>query len=145
MKKDEVMSMFIKPKAKAPGNPRTYDVGITLPKSGYDHGRPKIRFGFLNKAAEVFQAMEYIEVTDVEKMKYKIYFRASETQEHSKMHKLSRSKSKKSISRYFEMNMTESAEKIYKAMWEGKKCKLEYDEECGLYFIENCQIEEGGM
>ena len=134
MKREEIMGMFIDHNAKAIRTPvkRNYDVKITVYKSGRADGGCVVRFGFINKAGEIFKKGINAEATDVEKMRNKVYFRSSEEKEHSKMYKLS---SDASTCSYFSFTPTAEAEKIYRALWLNKEFKLEYDEECEMYYI----------
>lgn len=112
---------------------RKYDVRITLNKSG--DKRFVVRFGFLNKATEELVDANYLEITDVEKIAGRIYFIPSKEKEHNKQFKLSMSN--KSQNKYFTFTPSEKAEKIYRAKWIGGTFKINKDQECGLWYIEN--------
>ena len=135
MKLSEINKGLIDHTSKQTGyvRKRTYDVRITLNKSG-EKGYV-VRFGFLNKAKEAFADISYMEITDVEKITDRIYFVPSKEQEHNKQFKLSRSD--KSQNKYFTFTPSENAEKIYRANWINGTFRIKKDPECGLWYIEN--------
>lgn len=141
MKKEEIMKMFIDHNTKKANTKikRNYDVKITLNKSGRADGGFVVRFGFINKAGEVFKKGMFVEATDIEKMRDKIYFKSSEEKEHAKMYKLS---SDAPTCSYFSFTPTAEAEKVYRTLWLNKEFKLKYDEECEMYYIELGENEE---
>lgn len=116
---------------------RNYDVRITLNKAGT--GRQAIRFGFLNKGAEAFTSDKFIEVSDVEKMADRIYFRASAEKTSANAHALSSSRNSSTNNRYASLTPSRKAEKIYRMKWINGTYELKFDDECGLYYIENDQ------
>lgn len=141
MRTEEIMKMFIEHNTKKTRATikRNYDVKITLNKSGRADGGFVVRFGFINRAGEVFKKGMFVEATDVEKMRTKIYFRSAEEKEHPKMYKLT---SDAPTCSYFSFTPTTEAEKVYRTLWLGKEFKLKYDEECELYYIELAENEE---
>lgn len=118
---------------------RKYDVRITLNKSG--DNRQVIRFGFLNKGAEVFEKYKYIEVSDVESKKCpnRIYFRAETEKTNSNMHKLCTNGKSKTKNLYTSLTPTGKGDKIYRSQWINGTFKIKLDDECGLYYIENAK------
>lgn len=135
MKLSEINKGLIDHSSKQGGyiRKRTYDVRITLNKSG-EKGYV-VRFGFWNKAKETFTDACYMEITDVEKIGDRIYFLPVKEQQHNKQFKLSRSD--KSQNKYFTFTPSENAEKIYRANWINGTFRLKKDPECGLWYIEN--------
>lgn len=134
--------LFATPKnmARANSGKRLYDVRITLNKKG-GKNRMKIRFGLFNAAANEGKKHEYAEVsTDTEIMKNRLYFRFHKEKTSANVHKLTASTSENgtpAASLYFTITPSEKAEKIYRMTWIGKTYDLQYDDENGLYFIEN--------
>lgn len=115
-------------------NPRTYDVRITLNKSG--SGRFAIRFGFLNEAVKAFGGAAYIQVSKVEKLPNQIYFRVFDNKANLDAHKLCTNSKSETSNLYTTITPTEAAEKIYRTKWVGKTFKIKYDKENGLYYID---------
>ena len=115
---------------------RHYDVRVTLNKCGRDNTNV-VRFGFINKAAKAFGSHLFIEASDVEYTKNRIYFLCHDEQIHRNVHKLSSNRKAKNDSCYFAITPSEKAEKIYRMNWIGKTYQIQFDEENDLYFIEN--------
>lgn len=121
---------------------RTYDVRITLNKSG-DNRPFVIRFGFINSAARIFGTHPFIEASDIEYTKDKVYFRTHEEKAHKNIHTLSSNGKTRQDSCYFAMTPpTERVEKIYRANWIGKTFNLSFDDINQLYYIENAKKED---
>lgn len=119
---------------------RTYDVRVTLNKSGGNGF--VIRFGFINKAAEAFGGKTYIQVSRVDKLPNRIYFKLFDTRANLDAHKLSASKKgSKTSNIYATMTPTPAAEKIYRAKWIGKTFGIKFDEDVKLYYIEQDDYE----
>lgn len=115
-------------------NPRVYDVRITLNKNGSD--RFAIRFGFLNEAVKAFAGKNYIQVSRVDKLPNRIYFRLFDNKANLDAHKLSTNPKSETSNSYMTITPTEAAEKIYRAKWVGKTFKIKYDQEYDLYYID---------
>jgi len=113
---------------------RTYDVRITLNKSG--HGKPVVRFGFLNEAAKIFGENPFIEASDVEYIKDRIYFKTHVEKVNNNVHTLSSNGKSRADSCYFALTPSDKAEKIYRMNWIGKLFPLFWDEENELYYID---------
>lgn len=124
-------------KTTRPGRPpvRHWDVRITLNKSGHEN-RYVCRFGFLNKAAEVFGTKPFIEVTSVKKLPKRIYFRLHD-EKVKNAHKLCTNSNSTSSNLYTSITPTEGEEKIYRMSWINNTYSLKFDEEAGFYYIEN--------
>ena len=117
---------------------RTYDVRITINKSG--EKKQTIRFGLLNKAADEANKYKFCEVSDVEYLKSRIYFRFHNEQKNRNAHKLSTSKSKNGNvgkAYYFGITPTDRQEKQYRMNWVGKTYHVQYDEDNQMFYIEN--------
>jgi hypothetical protein len=124
------------PKGKSHLAPmRNYDVRISLNKSGGE--RFSVRFGLINKAADILGDKPFIEVSDVEYTKDRLYFISHNEKHHNNIHTLSINKKERRHSCYFAITPSEKAEKLYRSKWIGKLCNLLYDEENSLYYIEN--------
>ena len=119
---------------------RTYDVRVTLNKSGSKGF--VIRFGFINKAAEAFNGKTYIQMSRVDKLPNRIYFKLFDSRANLDAHKLSTSKKESSTSNiYATMTPSPAAEKIYRAKWIGKTFNIKFDEDARLYYIEQDDCE----
>lgn len=118
-------------------NPRNYDVRITLNKSGtYKRAdRFVIRFGFLNEAVKAFFGKDYIQVSKVEALPDRIYFRTSNSRDNLDMHKLLTNSNSKATNLYTTITPSDQAEKIYRAKWINKTFDIQFDSEVGLYYI----------
>lgn len=114
---------------------RTYDVRITLNKSGKGN-RQVIRFGFLNNAAAEASKHLFVEVSDVEYSKDRIYFRFHDEKLHRNIHTLSKSNGKTGVGYYFAITPSETAEKIYRMNWIGKEFSFKFDDEIKVHYIE---------
>lgn len=114
---------------------RTYDVRITLNKSG--HGKPVIRFGFINNAAKTFGAKPFIEASNIEYTKDRIYFRMHDEKINANVHVLSSNGKTHLDSCYFTITPSDKAEKMYRMNWIGKLFPLFYDSENELYYIDS--------
>lgn len=119
---------------------RTYDVKITLNKSG--HGRQVIRFGFLNNAAAKANGYQFVEASNVEYMKDRICFRFHNEKLHRNIHTLSKSNGITGNGYYFTITPSEAAEKIYRMNWIGKEFSFLYDSEHDWYFIEDSKEDQ---
>lgn len=122
---------------RSKGKERTYDVGITLNKKT-TRGGFCIRFGFLNKAKSEFTKKAYLQISSVEKLQDKIYFRPSSEKEYLDCYKVSGVGNKKQ-GVYLTIVPSERAEKIYRTKWIGKTFNLKKDDDNGLYYIELSQ------
>ena len=116
--------------------PRTYDVRVSLNKKGGKEGRQAIRFGLLNNAAKIFGEKPFIEASDVEYMKDRIYLRSYEEKANRNVHTLSTNGKSRTDSCYFSLTPSDKAEKIYRMNWINKTFPLFYDNEVGLYYID---------
>lgn len=113
---------------------RTYDVRVTLNKSG--HKKQVIRFGFINQAAEEFGRYPFIEASNIEYIKDRIYFRSHEEKINGNVHKLSCNGKSITYSCYFSFTPSDKAEKMYRMNWIGKLFPLRWDPENELYYID---------
>lgn len=120
-----------------PGIKRTYDVRVTINKSG--KGKDTIRFGFINNAAAIFGIHPFIEVSDVTCTKNRIYFCIHDEKIHRNVHAISGIDKKESC--YFTITPSEKAEKIYRMNWIGHTYKITFDKKLGWYYIENSKEE----
>lgn len=126
------------PTAKGPNThpKRTYDIKITLNNSG--EGRQCIRFGLLNKAAVEADKHGFAEVSNIEYLKTRLYFRFHDSKLNRNVHTLSKSSKDNSGSgSYFCITPSGKAEKLYRMNWIGKAYMLQYDTDNNLYYIEN--------
>lgn len=126
---------------KAPSNSRTYDVRITLNKNGGE--RFAIRFGFLNNAIKALNGKAYAQVSNVEKLKTRIYFRTFDHKANLDAHKLSTNSHSRASNLYMTITPTAGAEKIYRSMWIGKEFSIKYDAYNELYYIELAEAVTG--
>lgn len=132
MKKNDVAKMFDNRTVKDTfPTKRDYDVRVSINKAGGN--RFTIRFGFINRGYDAFKDANYLQATNVEKGRYRIYFMPHEKRDYLDVYKLSRGMTASSL--YFSFTPSERAEKIYRAKWTGT-FRLGYDDECGLYFIQ---------
>jgi hypothetical protein len=115
---------------------RSYDVRISLNKSG-DNRPQVVRFGFINRAAQILGISQFIEASDIEYTKERVYFRTHDEKHHKDIHTLSTNSKTRQDSCYFAISPSAKAEKIYRMNWVGKTYPLLYDEENELYYIEN--------
>ena len=113
---------------------RTYDVRITLNKAG--SGRQVIRIGFINNAASVFGKHAFIEASDIEYTKDRIYFRSHDEKINANVHTLSSNGKTREDSCYFSFTPSDRAEKMYRMNWIGKLFPLFYDNENELHYID---------
>lgn len=134
-KLDMDMAFPLPPKKEASKSVRTYDVRITLNKSG--RGRQVIRFGFINNASKTFGAKPFIEASNIEYTKDRIYFRSHDEKRNANVHVLSSNGKTHLDSCYFTLTPSEKAEKMYRMNWIGKLFPLIYDEENELYYIDS--------
>lgn len=128
-----INEIFDNRQSRRVANPRTYDVRITLNKSG--SGRFAIRFGFLNEAVKAFGGKTYIQASKVEKLPTKIYFRLFDNKANLDAHKLCTNSKSETSNLYMTITPSEADEKIYRAKWVGKTFKLKYDSDNSLYYI----------
>ena len=129
-----INELFDNRQGKHIGNPRLYDVRITLNKAGGD--RFAIRFGFLNNAVKAFKDKTYAQVSKVEKLPTKIYFRLFDNKANLDAHKLCTNSHSETSNLYMTITPTTEAEKIYRTKWIGKEFKIKFDSENDLYYIE---------
>jgi hypothetical protein len=131
--------MFPKPqkKPRKAKLKRTYDVRVALNKSGKKGN--VVRFGLINNAAAVLGVSQYIEVSDIEITKNRIYFRTHDEQTHRNIYKLSKNSSDNGNGYYFSITPTMKGEKMYRANWVSKTYPLYHDPALDLYFIENAK------
>lgn len=113
-----------------------YDVRITHNHCGKNSVR--IRFSFYNKAADAFKPHDYIEISDLEYIKDRIYFCLHDGEKPRKraVRIIPSSKSKQTYCYAAITPSTDKAEKIYRTNWCFKNYNLMYDEENELYYIE---------
>ena len=130
MSKLDLDSLFPAPK-KGSRKPvkRTYDVKVTINHSGKGK-KDVIRFGFINYAASVFGSYSFIEASDVEYMKNRIYFRVHD-------HKANKNVYTLQSGFHFAITPSEKAEKIYRMNWVAHTYALKHDGENDLFYIEN--------
>lgn len=129
-----INELFDNRQGKHISNPRLYDVRITLNKAGGD--RFAIRFGFLNDAVKAFKGKPYAQVSKVEKLPTKIYFRLFDNKANLDAHKLCTNSHSETSNLYMTITPTNEAEKIYRTKWIGKEFKIKFDSEYDLYYIE---------
>ena len=135
MEKTQVNNLFEnKAKNKSYESKRTYDVRITLNKSGKGDGF-SIRFGFLNNAAKAFGESQYIQISNVEKLQDAIFFRTHNEKMFLDAYKLSSNSKSRTSNCYTAFTPSVSQEKIYRLKWVNKTFNIQFDDECGLYFI----------
>lgn len=140
MKLDPMKAFPSKGHAPSTHTPRTYDVRVTINKAG--EGRPYvIRFGFINKAAKIFGEFPFIEASDIEYTKNRVYFRSQSEKTDGNVHTLSFNKKTRQDGCYFIISPGEKGEKIYRMSWVGKTFPILYDEENDLYYIETAKEE----
>lgn len=134
MAKLDLEKCFRVPEKKKTAGHRTYDVRITLNKSGKD--RQVIRFGFINNAASELGKHAFIEASDIEYTKDRIYFRTHDEKINSNVHMLSSNGKSRMDSCYFSFTPSDKAEKMYRMNWIGKLFPLLYDSENDLHYID---------
>ena len=134
MSKLNLDSIFSIPEKNTSGRgiPNTYDVLITLTSNG--NGRECIRFAFNNKAASVFGEHPYIEMSDVNKLNGRLYFRSHDEKVHAYVYKLTVHKRKRTEYCQTAFTRDDEIKNIYKKNWLGTH-KLYFDEENELYYI----------
>ena len=120
--------------SRTTANPRTYDVRITLNKSGSKGF--VVRFGFLNESIKAFIGKSYIQVSKVEKLPDRIYFRLFDNREYIDTHKLVTNSKAATSYLYMTITPTSNEEKIYRAKWINKEFRLHRDENNELFYIE---------
>ena len=113
---------------------KAYDVRITLNNSG-EKKKQVVRFGFINHAAVEFGTHLFIEASDIEYTKDRIYFKSHDEKTHKNIHTLSSNGKTRQDSCYFTITPSDKAEKMYRMNWIGKTFKLLYDTENELFFI----------
>ena len=113
---------------------RTYDVRITLNKAG--RAKQVVRFGFINNAAAEFGKHAFIEASDIEYTKDRIYFRSHDEKINNNVHTLSSNGKARTDSCYFSFTPNDKAEKMYRMNWIGKLFPLFYDAENNLHYID---------
>lgn len=121
---------------------KSYDVKITLNKTGKKEKKMAVRFGFLNNAYSFFEGFKYLQISSVEKAEKnkseRIYFFPSEEKEAGSNKICKHPKS--STSRFYTFTPTEPEEKIFRAKWVNYTFQLKFDEKHGgLPFIERDQ------
>lgn len=120
---------------------RNYDVRITINKAGTE--RQCIRFGLINKGAEIAKSNNFVWVGDLTESKTKIFFKFFKTKENIDCHKISQGFSGKAYSESTSFCFTHTPksetkeEKMYRMNWVGKSYSLKYNEEYDVYYIEN--------
>jgi len=129
-----INELFDNRQGRKVSNPRLYDVRITLNKCGGN--RFAIRFGFLNGAVTAFKGKSYAQVSKVEKLPTKIYFRLFDSKANLDAHKLCTNSRSESSNLFMTITPTTEAEKIYRTKWIGKDFKIKFDKDYGLYYIE---------
>lgn len=129
-----INDLFDNRQVKRISSPRLYDVRITLNKCGGD--RFAIRFGFLNEAVRAFKGKSYAQVSKVEKLPTKIYFKLFDNKANLDAHKLCTNSHSETSNLYMTITPTAEAEKIYRTKWIGKDFKIKFDASYGLYYIE---------
>ena len=128
---------FPKPEVKPhKASVRNYDIRISLNQSGAGK-RMVVRFGLINRAAVILGEKPFIEVSDIEYTKDRIYFATHNEKHHKNIHTISTNSKERQDSCYFAITPSEKAEKMYRSKWIGKLYNLLYDEENDLYYIEN--------
>ena len=134
MSKLDINSLFPEPiKSKRKPIKRTYDVRVTINHSGKGK-KDVIRFGFINYAASVFGGHSFIEASDVEYMRNRIYFRMHDHKTNKNVHTLT---SNSNGGFYFSITPSEKTEKIYRMNWIAHTYPLKHDGENDLFYIEN--------
>ena len=135
MGKMNIDEMFSGPERRQPiRGHRTYDVKITLNKCG--SGRQVVRFGFINGAAQELGKKPFIEASNIEYTKERIYFRTHDEKTSLNVHTLSSNGKTRQDSCYFTMTPTEKGEKMYRMNWINKTFMLYYDPEYELHYID---------
>ena len=113
-----------------PQKPR-YDVVITLNRRG--DNKYKIRFGFYNEASEVFKGFNYMQVSQIEKTKDRIYFNPKQEKQFADDYKLI-PKSERIL--YLAFTPKENTLNLYRETWVGVCTHIRYDEKLKLYYVE---------
>ncbi len=123
--------------AKAEGSisKNPYDIKISLIENA--GGPMKVRFGVLNKAAEVSKNYSYIEVSSPLYSKDHLFFRFYSERQHKKTYKLVKSSRSKGAARFFSFTPSKEESKAWRKHWTGKTYTLLLDEESGLYYVTN--------
>ena len=118
---------------------RAYDVKISGNKTG--HQRPSVRFGFLNKANEVYSHFNYIKISRIDVCKDRIYFKPLYEKEDRVTYKIIKSLNVNGeiASCYCTLTAPEDLEKSYRMNWIGQTFNLQFDEEFELYYIEKAK------
>lgn len=129
-----INEIFDNRQSKNVSNPRLYDVRITLNKSGGD--RFAIRFGFLNNAVKAFEGKSYAQVSRVDKLPTRIYFKAFDAKANLDAHKLSTNSKSTTSNLYMTITPSPEVEKIYRTRWIGKEFRIKFDNDVKLYYIE---------
>ena len=115
-----------------------YDVRITG-KLDNTRSNQQVRFAFAGKAYDVLRDVEYIEVSNIQKCKTRIYFmpafekKKGARQTHKLLHSTSDAKSHWSC--YTCITPTKSEKEEY-VSWIGGRYMINIDEENRLYYIE---------
>ena len=134
MGKLDLSKAFRVPEKKMVMGHRTYDVRVTLNKSG--RSKQVIRFGFINRAAEEFGKHPFIEASDIEYTKDRIYFRSHDEKINNNVHTLSSNSKTITDGCYFSFTPSDKAEKMYRMNWIGKLFPLHWDPENELHYID---------
>lgn len=134
MGKLDLSKAFRVPEKKMVMGHRTYDVRVTLNKSG--RNKQVIRFGFINHAAEEFGKHPFIEASDIEYTKDRIYFRSHDEKTNNNVHTLSSNSKTITDGCYFAFTPSDKAEKMYRMNWIGKLFPLKWDPENELHYID---------
>ena len=135
MGKYDLDKMFaVREKVQVKKARKTYDVRVSLNKSGHD--KPVVRFGFINGAAQEFGKKPFIEASDIEYTKDRVYFRTHDEKTNNNIHTLSSNSKTRQDSCYFALTPTEKGEKMYRMNWIGKTFMLYYDPEYELHYID---------
>lgn len=90
----------------------------------------------MNESIKAFNGKSYIQVSKVEKMPDRIYFRLFDNREYIDTHKLVTNSKATTSNLYTTITPTSNEEKIYRAKWINKEFKLCRDENNELFYIE---------
>lgn len=128
-------------KKKQTETKKNYDVKITINKAGTE--RQCIRFGLINKGAEIAKSNSFVWIGDLTETKTKIIFKFLKNKENSSCHMISHGFRGKPYSESTSFCFTYTPdsktkeEKMYRMNWVGKTYPLKYNEELDVYYIEN--------
>lgn len=122
-------------KTGSPFSRRTYDIKISLIENS--GGPMRVRFGVLNKAAEISKDFPYVEVSSPLYSNDHIFFRFYSERQHKKTYKLIRNSGEKGTAKAFSFTPSKEESKAWRKHWAGKTYSLLFDEESGLYYVTN--------